>query len=144
MSDFPRSIEELIGGDTAGLGALLAQGRRLLELERRLHAVLEPELAPEVRVAGMDKGCLLLVTSRAGVAMRLRMNAEGLARTLRSSGVSALREIRVRVAPLPAVTTGERTPRALPGSAVEALERFARDNGYGSLERLLEEKDKTP
>ena len=141
MNDFPRSIDELIGSGTAGLGTLLAQGRRLLELERRLHAVLEPELAPEVRVAGFEKGCLLLVTARAGVAMRLRLDAEGLARSLRSAGVPALREIKVRVAPLPAVSAGEKTSRALPGSAVEALERFARDHGYGSLEHLLEDKN---
>lgn len=139
MTNSTRSIDELIAGDSGDLlSRLLLQGHRLMALEQRLHGVLDPELAREVRVAGLDRGCLVLVTPRAGIAMRLRLEAAELGRAMRDAGVPGVREVRVRVAPLPEATARKRTSTALPGAAVEALERFARDHGYDSLERLLQ------
>jgi hypothetical protein len=137
MSDSPRKVNDLLSSPGGSLAALLRQGRKLQTLERRLHSVLDPALAAEVRVAALEGDCLVLVTARAGVAARLRTEARDLARELRNVGVPSVHEIRVRVAPAASASQPVKTTRALPASATQALERFAKDQGFDDLASLL-------
>ena len=85
-----------------GLGKLLARAEQLARLDALLAELLEPGLAPHVRVANVRDGCLVLVTPVAPIATRLRMLAPTLLEQFRERGVTVFSRIETTVAPLPA------------------------------------------
>ena len=88
-------------GQDSGLAGLLARAEQLARLDAMLVELLEPGLAPHVRVANVRDDCLVLVTPVAPIATRLRLLAPTLLEQFRARGVQAFHRIETTVAPLP-------------------------------------------
>lgn len=131
------SVDEWLGDAPQGLARILAGVRRLQDLDRQLGSALEPAIAAQVRAAGLENGRLSLVTPSAAIAARLRIEAPDLVRAMLSLGARDVREIRVRVAPLPNTAESAPVRRDLPDAALQALRRFARDTGDEELNDKL-------
>jgi hypothetical protein len=142
MSNRTRSVDDWLSDGESPLSRLLVQARRLQRLEVRVQAMLDPGIAQQVRVAGLEQGTLTLLTPRAGLATRLKLESPALLRGLQQGGPERVSALKIRVAPLPAIVAQERRARELPATAREALERFAQDNGYGNLAEMLGETGK--
>lgn len=136
-SDRPRPLSGVLKPAGGTLGGLVAEARKLQALEQRLHGLLDPGMARQVRVAGARDGRLTLVTSSAALAARLRMDSASLLRSVSAVCPQDFTDLKVRVAPLPDQVQETRRPRTLPDSARESLERFARDTGDDSLRKRL-------
>ena len=87
---------------TGSLGKLLARAQQLARLDALLAELLDPALAPHVRVANVRDDCLLLVTPVAPIATRMRMLEQDLLQQFHARGVKAFHSIQTTVAPLPA------------------------------------------
>ncbi|NND45828.1 MAG: DUF721 domain-containing protein [Xanthomonadales bacterium] len=138
----PRPLSGLLKPAGGTLGKLVGEARRIQALEQRLHRLLEPAMASRVRVAGIRRDCLVLVTPSAAIAARLRMDSQSLLSALSRPGKAVAGQLQVKVAPLPVDTTESRQRRSLPDSARKCLQRFAEDTGDASLQQRLERKTK--
>ena len=119
----------------------MAQARAIDKLDKLLARFLEPGLAGQVRVASLKDRCLVLVTPKAAIATRLRMDSPHLVKTLRANGLRSVKEIRIRVAPLHRTLENKVKRRELPRAAREALQRFAQDCGDEDLEAIINRGD---
>ncbi|NIM70828.1 MAG: DUF721 domain-containing protein [Xanthomonadales bacterium] len=139
-----RPVNEWLRTRGAGFGELLARAREYQRLEQVLGRLLAPELAALTRIAVRHEARLVLVTSSAAVAARLRLDSQRLLQDLAEAGTTGIAELEVRVAPLPAGTTPERTRRPLSPAARQALDRFARDSGDPEIEAIIRGSGKPP
>jgi len=108
------------------LGGLYRRASTLLQLERLLAGAVEPALAGRFKVASVHTDRVVLLTPGAAWATRLRMQIPQLLDSLHRAGVADVRDIEVRVAPLPVEPTLERRPRPLSAAAEQALGFMAR------------------
>lgn len=138
----PRPLSGLLKPARGRLGELIGEARRIQALEQRLHRLLEPAMAARVRVSGIRRDCLVLVTPSAAIAARLRMDSQSLLSALSRPGKAVAGQLQVKVAPLPVDTTESRQRRSLPDSARKCLQRFADDTGDVSLQQQLGRKSK--
>src|SRR5690606_15478791 len=90
LRGFPSKVGELLSdpGNNASknLGALYHQTRLLAALDSLLSGFLDPELATRFQVANLRQDQLILLTSSASMATRLRMQASELLDFLHVSG----------------------------------------------------------
>lgn len=94
-----RPVGELLGKPGKGLDGLLARAGALADLDTAVRGLLDPKLAPHVRVANVRDGKLILCTPVAAIATRLRMEADGLLQALADRGVEGVGAIEVLVTP---------------------------------------------
>ena len=126
LEDSAQSMDSSLDGS---LGSLLQRARWLLQLQRLLQSVVDPDLAERFQVANLRQGRLILVTPSAAWATRLRMQASSLIATLHDAGIDNLRAVEVRVSPLAEQPRVHRRERRLSAAAVTALDQMARLGG---------------
>lgn len=130
----PRVINELLRSGEGGLPGLLARARRIQKLDTLLASALQPELASQVRAAGLEARVLKLITPSASIATRIRLDAAELIRALEAGGSGRIDHIDTLIAPLPTVTERERRPRKLSRAAQEALDCMKRSSSESETE----------
>lgn len=122
-------VSEILRGGDAGPARLFSEARRLLALDEALSRLLAPEVAARVRSAALREGRLVVATSSATLAARLRLDADRLVEELHAMGEKAVNRLEVRVAPLPAFETPHNAPRALSPTARRALQDMRGNRG---------------
>lgn len=80
---------------------ILARAQQLARLEGLVLELLDPSLAPHVRLANVRDDLLILVTPVAPIATRLRLVEGELLQGLKEHGVKRFTRVQIRVAPLP-------------------------------------------
>jgi len=120
-----QSVDEVLKNPGSGLGSLLEHAAYLLQLESLLAACLEPGLASHFQVAATRKNRLILISSGASWATRLRMQAPRLITALHKAGISQIEHIDIRVAPIVQRPTASRSKKPLSAAAKQALSHMA-------------------
>lgn len=120
-----RRINQVLSAPTAGLAALTAHTRLLVDMDRRLRPLLDPALAAHCRVAAFREGRLILSAESPSFATRLRYHTEAIREKLASPGQPVL-ACRVIVV-LPAYDKREtrEPPAPLSAQSARALEGAA-------------------
>ena len=122
----------------SGFGGLLMHARELNRLDQILTSILEPALSTHCQVAEYRDHCLILVCSNATFATRLRMISQQLLDSFMEEGVSGIKRIELRIAPVNRPQPEVRKQRALSPAAVQALGRFASDSGDAEIQAIFE------
>ena len=125
-------VDEVLKNPGSGLGGLLERAAYLMQLESLLTACLEPGLASHFQVAATRKNRLILISSGASWATRLRMQAPHLITALHKAGFTQIEHIDIRVAPIVRQSTALRSKKPLSTAAKQAL---------GHMAQLSEPKD---
>ena len=117
LQDTAPSVGQVISDTGDTLSAVLRHARSLAEMESLLAEYTGPQFAEHFQAAVMRGDRLVLLTSTASWATRLRMQAEQMLRFLQSSGYGHLRHIDIRVAPLHQMTVEKKVRRQLSPAA---------------------------
>ena len=94
------SVSEVIADPHSSLASLFHQARTLARVESLLTGYAGLEVATQFQVASIREDRLVLLTPNAAWATRLRMQAEQMLQFLQVSGITHLRYIDIRVAPM--------------------------------------------
>jgi len=118
---------------------LITQSRYLLHLTQRLKSVLDTELAPHFQVASLQHSHLVLVTSSAAWATRLRLQAHGLVAILshQLTEFQGLKSIEVKILPARVPPTPPPQQREISPQAAANLNAMAQALGEGELSAAL-------
>ena len=132
-------VSRLLASDPAHSWPLMEEARRLLQLERKVLAALDPELGRHCRVAAFRDGDLLLLAASPAWATRLRYAAPAIVEQLRGAGgFPGVRKVRVRVhagdRPKP---PDERPGPRLSRANAELIEQTALSLARGTLRDAL-------
>ncbi|MEE8496597.1 MAG: DciA family protein [Xanthomonadales bacterium] len=131
MTRLPRSgktmqgVAEVLNDPASSLSNILEHARYLMQLETLLTGLLDSDLAAQFQVAAARKNRLILISSNATWATRLRMQAPHLIRSLHAAGVRQIEYIDIRVAPLVNLSAETRSKRTLSAAAKLALGHMA-------------------
>jgi hypothetical protein len=102
ISDYLQAGSGTNNQAAGGLGTLLARAQLLSRLDAVLAELLDPALAPHVRVANVRDHKLVLVTPVAPIATRIRLLAPELLQQFQARDIKLFSSIETTVAPLPA------------------------------------------
>ena len=110
-----------------------------MHLTQRLRTVLEPELAPHFQVASLHASHLVLATSSAAWATRLRLQASGLAVILSQqlTDFQGVKSIEIKILPARVEKTPPPQARDISPSAAADLTAMADALGDGELSAAL-------
>jgi hypothetical protein len=123
-----REVSEVLGSQSKGLGDLIKRAKYLQYLDQKLSGLLDQEMCPFVQVAAVHENCLVLVTSSAALATRLKLDSDSLLKSLHAVGVNGLSQVKIRIAPISRESRQIRRTRKLPDIAKQSLERFTQDS----------------
>lgn len=130
----PRDVHSILEDDR--LSRLVARARALLEIERAVHGNLNPELARHCRVVNLRDDSLLLATTSAAWATRLRYEIPRLLGLLQRQ-TDRLSAIRVVVHPAAPEAPVNRRAVPLSPAAAEAVNAGAQSIGDPALSAAL-------
>ena len=133
-----KQVHEVLASQNKGLANLLKHAKTLQFIDQKLAGLLDADMSPYVQVATVRDHCLILVTSSAALATRLKMDSDSLLRSLHASGVNGISQIKVRTAPISRVTHEIQRKKELPEVAKQYLEGFAKDSGDENLLKKLQ------
>jgi hypothetical protein len=122
-----QKVGDVLNDPSRQFGQLIGQARKNQKLNDQIVALLDPDMSKNVQVATVRDGCLVLITSSAALATRLRMDSDKLLESIARSGIRNLEKVEIRTAPLPGRKTVKKRTRELPEAARISLERFAKD-----------------
>ncbi|MFT5139164.1 MAG: hypothetical protein ACI9H8_000771 [Lysobacterales bacterium] len=132
-----KQVYEVLNSQNRGLADLFKHAKTIQFLDQKLAGLLDAEMSPYVQVATVRDHCLVLVTSSAALATRLKMDSDILLKSLYAAGVKGISQIKVRIAPINRTKVETRNKRELPDIAKLSLENFAKDIGdENMLEKL--------
>jgi hypothetical protein len=114
-----RSLYEHIASDT-GIARYTAHAQRLMRFQRCLETVLPPAIRPHARIANMRADKLVIYTSNASVAAKVRHLAPRLAGVIALEGVKLSEiDVRVQVSAFAPMQTKVNSPKPLPGESAQ-------------------------
>jgi len=116
------SVGKVISDSGNSLSTLYRQAKALTRVESLLTRNTDPVLANQFQVAAMRQDRLILVTSSATWATRLRMQSGQMLSILHQSGYKHIRHIDLRVAPIHQDPQETRTRRQKSPAAKIALD----------------------
>ncbi len=125
------------GNPQAVFTRVLAHARVLDRLDHILASVLDASLASHCQVAEFRDQCLILVCSNASYATRIRMISQPLQDSFREEGITGVKHIDIRIAPVNRPQPEVRQKRTLSPAAVQALGRFAADSGDAEIQAIF-------
>jgi hypothetical protein len=123
---YSRDVSEVLSDRGGSFGSVLNRASRLMRVQKLLLRFVDPELRGQVRVAAIKQGRLVLLTPSAAWATRLRMQAPRLIESLRGAGLAEIRNITVKVAPLPGQPAADRRRKPLSPAAEQAFQLMGR------------------
>ena len=118
-------VSEVLNNPDYSLRDLLEHAGYLMQLETLLTHLLEADLAAQFQVAAVRKNRLIVVSSSASWATRLRMETPRLISSLHAAGVPQIEHIDIRIAPLTRQPAGARSKKPLSTAAKQALGHMA-------------------
>jgi hypothetical protein len=122
-------VSQVLSDPDSSLSNLLERASYLMQLETLLTGLLDSDLAAQFQVAAARKNRLILISSSASWATRLRMQAPRLISSLHAVGARQIEHIDIRVAPIARQPVGTRSKRPLSAAAKQALGHMAQFRG---------------